>query len=140
MPLHQVSWLCLVDDSAHSFENPKKQNHSVTVPIYRILLGSDSLKFQHKTRTHRSGQKLPPLVKEYIFFQMDGGNAHDSQCSKSCSLTKVIDLILDIESFEQKCVIGRGRYTVLWNYKITHSVNAPSAHFFRIWFTAMSTQ
>ena len=34
---------------------------------------------------------------------MDGETAHAEQCSKSLELTKVIDLILDIEYFEQQC-------------------------------------
>ena len=36
---------------------------------------------------------------------MDEKTAHAAQCSKSRALTKLIDLIPDIESFEQKCVI-----------------------------------
>ena len=36
---------------------------------------------------------------------MDGETDHAAQCSKSHTLTKMIDLIIDIESFEPKCVI-----------------------------------
>ena len=36
---------------------------------------------------------------------MGGKTAQAAQCSKSRALTKVIDLILDIESFEQQCVM-----------------------------------
>ena len=39
---------------------------------------------------------------------MGGETAHAEQCSKSRALTKVIDLIIDIESFENKCVIIKG--------------------------------
>ena len=39
---------------------------------------------------------------------MDGGTAHAARCSKSRALTKVIYLIPDIESFEQKCVVVKG--------------------------------
>ena len=39
---------------------------------------------------------------------MCGERGHSAQCSKSRALTEVIDLILDIESFEQQCVIIRG--------------------------------
>ena len=39
---------------------------------------------------------------------MDGETSHAVRCSKSCALTKVIDLILEIESFEQKCVVIKG--------------------------------
>ena len=34
--------------------------------------------------------------------------AHAAQCSNSCVLTKVIYFILDVESFEQHCVILKG--------------------------------
>ena len=35
---------------------------------------------------------------------MGGKTVHDAQCSKSHESTKSVDLILDIESFEQQCV------------------------------------
>ena len=50
-----------------------------------------------------SGQKLLPYGKNNIYFKMDGKTTHDSQCSKSHVLTKLIGLILDIESFEKMC-------------------------------------
>ena len=34
--------------------------------------------------------------------------AHSAKCYNSYALTKVTDLILDIESFEQQCVILKG--------------------------------
>ena len=34
--------------------------------------------------------------------------AQAAQCKKSRALTKVIDSILDIESFDQKCVVVKG--------------------------------
>ena len=36
---------------------------------------------------------------------MDGKRSHTTQFTKSRALTKVIDLIIDIELFEQQCVI-----------------------------------
>ena len=36
---------------------------------------------------------------------MDGKTAHAAHCSKSRVLNKVIDLIIEIESFKNKCVI-----------------------------------
>ena len=74
-----------------------KTNYVATEPSAQILLGSDSLKCQHKNRTHRLGQKLPPPGKYYLCFQLGGEIAHAAQCSKSRTLTKVIDLVLDIE-------------------------------------------
>ena len=34
---------------------------------------------------------------------MDGKPAHAAQCSKTHALTKFIDLIIEIESFEKQC-------------------------------------
>ena len=45
------------------------------------------------------------ICKIASLFQSDGKYAHAYQCDKSSALTKVIDLIIEIESFEQKCVI-----------------------------------
>ena len=36
---------------------------------------------------------------------MGGETAHATQCSKLCASTKVINLIIEIESFEKQCVI-----------------------------------
>ena len=41
---------------------------------------------------------------------MDGESYHASQCSKSCALTKVIDLIMYIHSFERQCIIIKGLF------------------------------
>ena len=54
------------------------------------------------------GQKVPPSGNEYIFFQTDGDTDHASQCAKSLALIKVVDSIIEIESFQQKCVIIKG--------------------------------
>ena len=63
--------IVLVFGSAQSFETTPKETVSLhQVPIF--LLGSDSLKCQHKNRSHIPGQKVPPSRKEYIFFQMGG--------------------------------------------------------------------
>ena len=76
-----------------------KQNHNVNASSAQILSGSDSLQCQKINITHRPVQKLPPPIKQYLYFQMDGKTAHIEQCSKSCELTKLIDLILEIEPF-----------------------------------------
>ena len=62
-----------------------------------IFLWSDSMQCQHRNRTHRSGQKLPPPRKWYLCFQMNGETAHSVKFSNSCALTKVIDLIPGVE-------------------------------------------
>ena len=60
-------------DSTQPFEPPpKKTNHGVTAPFAQILLGYYSLKYQHKNRTHRPVQKLPPPGKEYIYLKWMG--------------------------------------------------------------------
>ena len=48
---------------------------------------------------------LPPKVREYYCFKKYGKSAHSEQCSKSHVLTKVIDKILDIDSFDKQYVI-----------------------------------
>ena len=39
---------------------------------------------------------------------MNGETAHSAPCPRSCALNKVIDLIIEIKSLEQKCVILKG--------------------------------
>ena len=41
-------------------------------------------------------------------FQNDGKNAQASKCIKSRIMTKVIDSVLSIDTFEQKCVVLKG--------------------------------
>ena len=48
---------------------------------------------------------LPPVGKEYMCFQKDGKTAQDARCIKSSIMTKVIDYVLSIDTFEQKCVV-----------------------------------
>ena len=43
-----------------------------------------------------------------IVFKCFGKRAHAAKCEKSCVLTKVIDTIIEIDSFEQHCVIIKG--------------------------------
>ena len=46
--------------------------------------------------------------KIVYIFQTDGKTIHAAQCYKSRALTEMIDLIPEIESFEQKCFIIKG--------------------------------
>ena len=78
----------------HSPLKLPKNNHGVTVTSDQVLLGSDSLKCQHKNRTNRPGQKLPPPGKNYLCFQMGGETAHAAQCFNSRAFTQVIGFIL----------------------------------------------
>ena len=89
---------------SRGLKHPKKQSqfHCTKGPG---LLGYKSLKYQYNNPTHMSGQKLPPPGKWYLCFQIDGESARSEQCFKSHVLTKLIYLILEIESFEQQFVI-----------------------------------
>ena len=49
--------------------------------------------------TSNTSLKPLPYVEEYIRFQSDGKSDHLDQCAKSRTSMKVVDLILDIESF-----------------------------------------
>ena len=51
---------------------------------------------------------LPPPGKKHFCFQKDGKSTLAEQCYKSLVLTKVIDTIIDIDSFEKECVIIKG--------------------------------
>ena len=44
--------------------------------------------------------KLPSSGKWYLCFQIHGKSDHAAQCEKSMALTKVFDLIIDIEYSE----------------------------------------
>ena len=89
-------WLCTV------LWNYLQKNHSITAPSAHILLGSDSMKYQHNNRTCRPAQELPQPGKYYPCFQMNGKTAHDVQCYKSRKLTEGVPLVFNIESFEQE--------------------------------------
>ena len=97
-----------VDDYDQSFETPRKNNHSFTEPRSQVLLGSESLQNQYNNTTHRPYQKLPPPGKYYLCFKIDGESYRAAQCNKSHELTKAIDLIICIGSFDQQCVIIKG--------------------------------
>ena len=62
----------------------------------------------------KTSSKLPAYGKEYICFHIGGKYVHAAQCAKSQALTKFIGSILDIESFEQKCVIMKGLLQLDW--------------------------
>ena len=48
---------------------------------------------------------LPPVGKEYTCFQKDGKTAQAARCIKSRIMTKVIDSVLSIDTFEQQYVV-----------------------------------
>ena len=50
----------------------------------------------------------PTVGKEYMCFQNNGKNAQAAKCIKSGIMTKAIDSIFLIETFEQKTVVIKG--------------------------------
>ena len=57
---------------------------------------------------HTQVKRLPTPGKEYLCFQKDGKSAHSVKCTIFCVLNKVIDTIIEIDSFEKQCVILKG--------------------------------
>ena len=88
--------------------NTKKKNYSVqetstptdltplnaTLPIESVKL--------HTT------YKLTPAGQEYLFFQINGKSSQAAKYVKSRTMTKIIDYILSIDTFEQQCVVLKG--------------------------------
>ena len=60
---------------------------------------------QHSLSNQTISLKLPLSRNEYLCFQADGRTARACQCAKSRALTKFIETIMSIGSFEHKCVI-----------------------------------
>ena len=53
-------------------------------------------------------KKLPTVDKEYMCFRNDGKTAQVAKCVKSKIMNRVIDYVLYIGTFEQKCVVLKG--------------------------------
>ena len=51
---------------------------------------------------------LPPVGKEYMCFQNDGKTSQAARCIKSNMMTKLIDSVLLIDTFEQQYVVLKG--------------------------------
>ena len=75
------------------FNTPRLTPLITTLPLLPVEL---------QKKTH-----LPPFGKEYLCLQVDNKSPHAAQCVKSRVLNKVIDSILFINTFEQKCVLIR---------------------------------
>ena len=93
------------DDESHHFETPTKHNQISTATSAHIMLGNNTLHYQHNTTTNMTRQKLPLSGMDYLCLQMDGKTYHAVQCDKSRALTKVIEEVISNESFEHQCVI-----------------------------------
>ena len=51
---------------------------------------------------------LPPVGKEYMCFQNDGKTSQAARCIKSRIITKMIDSVLSLGTFEQLRVFIKG--------------------------------
>ena len=94
------------DDDTHSVETHRKHNnstHEITETTTTRTLVQATVNYrlcQMISSTPTASLKLSPSGKQYICFQSYGKYSHATRCSKLRALTKFIDLILDIESFE----------------------------------------
>ena len=68
----------------------------------RIATTSSSMLNLHTTT------RLPPVGKEYMCFQNYGKTAQAARCIRSRIITKVIDSVLSIDTFEQQFVVLKG--------------------------------
>ena len=50
---------------------PSEKNQGSTEPSTQVKLGYDTLKCQKNITTHITWQKLPPSVKDCLYFQTD---------------------------------------------------------------------
>ena len=48
------------------------------------------------------------MGKEYMCFQNDGKTSQTATCIKSTIMTKVIDYVISIDTFEHQCVVIKG--------------------------------
>ena len=60
-----------IDDDAHPFETLRGNNHGDIAIGAQVLFNSGSIQCQHNNTPHSKGQKLPPSIKYYLFFQTD---------------------------------------------------------------------
>ena len=95
-------WLCIV------LWNSQK---TITVSLHQVPnFFQDLIYCNVNTRIEIVGQVinyLHPIISFFVF-QIYGKTTHVTKCSKSRSLTKVIELILDIGSFEKKLIFSKG--------------------------------
>ena len=102
------------DDNTKSFATPIKHNYrtpkitDTTTTTNPFQDTANPHLFQISSTTTTALLKLPPSGKGYLCFHSDGKSDHTSQCSKSRASNKVICLIIDVASFEKRCVVLKG--------------------------------
>ena len=88
-----------------SCETARKQNYSI------LTISTLNHHTQHIATTSsiilnfNTPTILPPFGKEYMCSQKDGKTTQATRCIKSRIMTKVIDSVLLIDTFEQQCVV-----------------------------------
>ena len=93
------------DEDIHYFATPRKHNHSTpsisdkNTTTTRVQYDFNPPLSQQSPSTPTTSIKLPTSGKYYIYFQTGVKTYHAAQYYKSQALTKLIDSILDIESF-----------------------------------------
>ena len=96
------------NDDIQSCETAKKQNYSIPTistpnhPSQNISTTSSIILNFNKPTI------LPPVGKKYMCFLKEGKYDQDARCIKSMIMTKVINFILSIDTFEQQCVVLKG--------------------------------
>ena len=103
------------NNDSQSFETPRKNNRSyasfgdtknaTTTPV---PLKDHLCFYQQNTYKTPNVSNIPPPVKKYPCFEIEGKTIRTAQYDKSRVLTKVIYTLFETELFEQKYVILKG--------------------------------
>ena len=99
------------NNDSQSFETPRKNNRSyasfvdtknaTTTPV---PLKDHLCFYQQNTYKTPNVSNIPPPVKKYPCFEIEGKTIRTAQYDKSRVLTKVIYTLFETELFEHKCV------------------------------------
>ena len=82
----------------------QENNHSVTSQGAQLFVGTTPTQKSFRRNLHMPVKTILHQGNN-ICFQRDGKIAHTAQCAKSRVLMKVVDKIIDIDSFNLQCVI-----------------------------------
>ena len=94
--------------TTYSLVRQQKINHSIPT------ISTPNQHTQHIATTYsiilnlNTPTILPPVGKEYMCFLKDGKTAQSARCIKSRRMTKVINYVLLVDTFEQKIVVLKG--------------------------------